>query len=322
MTDSIKLRLVMDVVFSPNGTPPDQLIDALSTAGADLVSAGVIAGSSSASIIEVSTSVEDMTPKARHHHEEQASGSDAVIVPADDEFITVPEVTLPNGVIVPSFKVGKFVCSPGEESAAGAVCEDLGDNVRRKAAVTAQGLPWVNIDYHDAREACTAAGYTLLTETQWLAIAWDAANVDENWTGGKVGKGAMYQGLRDGTVRRAQPGTFEPSEASQRRWKRLSNGEVIFDIGGNVWQWIFDDVQGNQSGIIKTAFAKDSVSLMAPAPSEKKGMGWRPDAGADWSGYAPVRGGYWSNGSDAGPFRLDYNAPSGTNSSIGFRGTK
>lgn len=49
MTDSIELRLVMDVVFSPNGTPTDQLIDALSTAGADLVSAGVITGSSKGS---------------------------------------------------------------------------------------------------------------------------------------------------------------------------------------------------------------------------------------------------------------------------------
>lgn len=222
-------------------------------------------------------------------------------------FITVPDVTLPNGLLVPSFRVGKYVCSRDEN--------DL-------VQVTEDGLPWTNIRYFDAIEACKASGYNSLTETQWIAIAWDASQVDENWTGGKVGKGSMFQGLHKNTVNCAQPGSYVSPDPDERRWLRLSNGEIIYDIGGNVWQWVFDDVQGDERGVIAKPFAKDSVSLMAPYPSMKKGMGWRPDAGDDWSGSAPIRGGNWDSGVNAGPFYLNNVGPTYTYSYIGFRCTK
>jgi formylglycine-generating enzyme required for sulfatase activity len=223
-----------------------------------------------------------------------------------NKFITVPEVTLPNGTVVPSFQVGQYACSKSEDGL---------------AAVTAEGAPWVRINFEEAKAACAAAGFALITELQWLAIAHDVVNQDCNWTGGKVGEGELFQGLRDDTVNEAQPGDYVPADSSEQRWLTLSNGERICDMNGNVYQWIFDNVQGDENGIISSEFSEDSPSITTPQfPSEEKGMGnyevW------DWSGVALIRGGYWDSESRAGVFRLDYCWPGSRADRIGFRCTK
>ena len=102
----------------------------------------------------------------------------------------------------------------------------------------------------------------------------------------------------------------------------LSNGEKVCDLNGNVFSWVFDDVQGDENGLTGK-IAADSISLTtAPYPSEEKGMGWRPDRERDWSGYALVRGGCWSSGSRAGVFSLGGGYPDYRNDGIGFRCTK
>jgi formylglycine-generating enzyme required for sulfatase activity len=222
-------------------------------------------------------------------------------------FITIPETTLPSGLVVPGFQVGQYVCTQGDDG---------------KAVVTPDGAPWVNINYAEAKEACQKAGYKLLTERQWLAIAWNASQQDGNWTKGKVGDGKLFRGLRKSNVSGAQPGNVEPADKKERRWLTLSNGERICDLNGNVWQWLFDDVQGDENGLIDKAFAADSPSLTtAPYPSLKKGMGWRPDAGTNWSGNALIRGGCWDSESYAGAFLLDYGWPAYRYVNVGFRCT-
>ena len=225
-----------------------------------------------------------------------------------DLFITIPETILPNGTVVPSFQVGQYVCTPGPEG---------------KAAITAEGTPWVCINFDEAKAACRAAGYALITELQWLAIAHDVAQQPGNWNTGIVGRGRLAQGLRQNTVKGAQPGTYEPEDPDEQRWLTLSNGERICDLNGNVFQWVFDDVQGDEQGLIAKPFAEDSPSLAtAPFKSLKKGIGWRPDAGADWSGRALIRGGYWNSEAFAGAFRLDYGWPGSRGDGVGFRCTK
>jgi len=225
-----------------------------------------------------------------------------------DRFITIPETTLPSGTLVPAFQVGQYACGRGEDG---------------KAIVTPEAAPWVRINYHDACEACEAAGYRLITELQWLAIAHDAASQPCNWTGGAVGEGELFQGLRNWTVKAAQPGTHQPTDDTERRWLTLSNGERICDLNGNVFQWIFDDVQGDEHGLVAKAFAEGSTSLTtAPYPSMQKGMGWCAMAGANGSGGALVRGGYWDSGSYAGAFRLGYGWPDVEGAYVGFRCTK
>lgn len=219
-------------------------------------------------------------------------------------FITVPEVTLPCGIVVPSFKVGQYAASKGSDG---------------KVAVTADGVPWTRINYDDARRACEESGYRLITERQWLAIAWDASQQACNWTRGEIGKGKLFSGLRKGNVCSAQPGTYQPADPKERRWLTLSNGERICDVNGNVWQWVFDDIQGDQDGIVAKPVTADSPSLStAPYPSLKNGMGWRPESGRP--GCASLRGGSWGSGSDAGVFALHLSVPrSDVYSYIGFR---
>jgi formylglycine-generating enzyme required for sulfatase activity len=233
----------------------------------------------------------------------------AVAVPATprttDLFTTVPAVTLPDGTIVPSFRVGTYVCTQGADG---------------KAAVTAEGAPWVRINFEEAKAACIAAGYTLITELQWLAIAWDVARQDCNWTKGKVGEGKLFRGLRKDTVSSAQPGTFESPDPKERRWLTLSNGERICDINGNVFQWVFDNIQGDSAGLTTVIDAR-SMTLQAPFPSLEKGMGWRPEGERDWSGRALIRGGYWYSVSNAGVFILDYDWPDHRLGLVGFRCT-
>ena len=223
-----------------------------------------------------------------------------------DLFITVPETTLPNGTIVPAFRVSQYVCTQGADG---------------KATVTAEGTPWVRISYLEAREASMKAGYARITESQWLAIAHDVAGQDCNWTGGKVGEGELFQGIRNWNVTCAQPGSYVSKDPTEQRWLTLSNGERICDLNGNVFQWIFDDVQGDANGLT-TVIKADSPSLQAPFPPMTKGMGWRPDGERDWSGRALLRGGYWRSGGYAGAFYLGHGGPDFRYDFVGFRCTQ
>jgi len=223
-------------------------------------------------------------------------------------FATVPAVTLPNGITVPSFQVGQHFCSKGEDGL---------------ATVSATAAPWVRINYHAAIEACKAAGLNLITELQALAIAHDVAQVAANWTSGTVGEGKLIQGLRKYTVHAAQAGDYVPADEDERRWFVLSNGERICDVAGNLFTWVFDNVQGDEQGLIAKPFAEDSASIAtAPYPSMERGMGWRPDAGRDWSGHALVRGGSWGDGDNAGAFDLNDGWPGDDDDFVGFRCTK
>ncbi|MEY2654947.1 MAG: hypothetical protein RLZZ524_1975, partial [Pseudomonadota bacterium] len=98
---------------------------------------------------------------------------------------------------------------------------------------------------------------------------------------------------------------------------------LICDLNGNVYQWIFDDVQGDERGLVARAFTKASPSITsAPFASLTKGMGWQPSPDADWSGHALVRGGFWLSGACAGSFVLDLGWPDRRYVNVGFRCTQ
>lgn len=221
-------------------------------------------------------------------------------------FVPVPETTLPGGRIVPAFQIAQFACSQKD----GAL------------DISAEGTPWVRIDYHNAVKACASAGAQLTHESQWLALAYHITAQDENWTGGKVGQGKLFQGLRKLSARSAQPAHIEPKDPDERRWFALPGGHRIYDIAGNVFEWVFDDVQGDKDGLIAKPFTADPPSLVIPYPTEDKGQGWTPSVGRDWSGAALVRGGCWSSGPSAGAFRLGVGWPGRENGYVGFRCTK
>ncbi|MRV72527.1 hypothetical protein GJ700_12485 [Duganella sp. FT92W] len=223
-------------------------------------------------------------------------------------FINVPAITLPNGVAMPEFQVGQYLC---------------GEDPDGEVSIAPHIKPWTRINFSESQRACAAIGGKLITELEYLAIAYDIVQQDINWTGGKVGEGNVFQGLHMGTVRTPQPGEYVSRQEQERRWHQLSNGERIYDFAGNAYTWIFDDVQGNLQGVVAHAFAENSASITtAPYPSMQKGMGWRPRAGSNWSGFALVRGGFWNDGDVAGVFYLSVGSPGYRYGLVGFRCTK
>ncbi len=234
--------------------------------------------------------------------------AELMIAANGDCFVTVPATKLPDGSTVPEFRVGQFL---------------TGRDSHGRLAITPEAEPWVRISYHDARKAAAAAGYALITERQWLAIALNVFGVKENWYRSGAGELCLRQGICNGHVSAAQAGTYTCADDSEQRWLTLSNGQPICDINGNAYSWVFDDVQGDAAGLVRGRIEADSLSLKtAPFPSGEKGMGYRPDGARDWSGYALFRGGYWGSDSSAGVFRLSGDWPDYARVYVGFRCTK
>lgn len=226
------------------------------------------------------------------------------------EFVRVPETRLPGGEVVPAFEVSRYLC-----------CLDTDWRVPH-AASWAHTVPAVRISYRRALEACRNSGWDLITERQWLAIADDVASVDANWTLWKFGEGKLRQGLRHGYTHGPVSGMFHPDTDDEFRLKRLSNGERIYDFGGNAWSWVFDDLQGGPDGVAAIV-EEDSPSLTtARFPSTSKGMGRFPKHRQAWDGRGLIRGGGWRSGKDAGAFALYAAQLYGEYLSIGFRATR
>ena len=141
--------------------------------------------------------------------------------------------------------------------------------------------PWVSISQTSAITACSALGssYHLQTNNEWMTIARNAEAQAGNWTLGSVGLGYLFAGHNDnapaaakaasstdtGNNRCAYTDTAGTTEnptscptntanntsgtaGNQVRTLTLSNGAVIWDIPGNVWEWTNNTIrdQANQ----------------------------------------------------------------------------
>lgn len=154
-----------------------------------------------------------------------------------------------------------------------------------------------------------------------MAIVYNIIAQDVNWSEGKVGEGHIYRGLRMGLVNEAQSPSYEPIDPDERRWHQFSNGERIFDFSGNAFIWVFDNVQGDEKGIIERQFAEDSISIVPIYNRPVRGVDWHIAAGDDRSGHAIVRGANWCSGRGDW-FGLYINFPDYIGTDIGFRCTK
>jgi prepilin-type N-terminal cleavage/methylation domain-containing protein len=227
-------------------------------------------------------------------------------------------------------------------------------NVAGVATSQATGLPWVNISQTSAITTSTAAcaGCHLITEAEWMTLAQNVLGVASNWSGGAVGSGYIYSGHNDNDPANSSAASSDDSNgyydtgnsspSNQRRTLALSNGEVIWDLAGNVWEWtsgVTNGTTAQQPGVSGagnkwhewTAVTTQGSLAVNPFPSSTGISGsssWTSSNGigqlysnADTTSFCGfVRGGPWGDYSDAGVLALVlYYAPSNTYAYIGFR---
>lgn len=206
------------------------------------------------------------------------------------------------------------------------------------------GTPWTNIDMFNAMNACRSigSGYDLISPYHWTILARNIEMVAVNWSGGVVGSGALNQGHSQNSPATACESTHEylsgscssPGTAThaKKRTHTLSNGEIIWDLSGNVEEWVLSDTHevfgannymsvisdpaGNYPDITRYIFAPIGDHSLASSPPYA-GLGFanlsNPQGGM-------IRGGAFNSGDLAGVFRVHtLISLSSVNSVIGFR---
>ena len=211
------------------------------------------------------------------------------------------------------------------------------------AVSNAAGAPWVNINRATSRSNCQALGlgYDMISNDQWQTIVRNIAGVASNWSNGTVTSGELNRGHTDNAPGSALAavtddndpcnGTGQGCSASiwngQRRTHTLSNGNVIWDLSGNVWEWVTNDntVSNGADGYTSTMSGGDirqtrygaAAFCATPGVSPYCGMGY---AGVSTSAGAVRRSGGWTDGVYGGVFVVDLNAgPAAANTLMGFR---
>ncbi len=216
------------------------------------------------------------------------------------------------------------------------------------AVSTASGTPWVSITQTSAISTAAAAcdGCHLISEAEWLTIAQNVTSVDSNWSGGYVGSGYMFRGHTDNVPANALVATSNDSDGyngtgqtsgEQRRSLTLTNGEVIWDLASNVWEWTSGTTAGGAQPGASVYAWREWSSLAAPGSlTPSPYPAYANAAAASWNSSQNVgqiysdssqtgvrafqRGGNWHGTSYAGVFTLGLNrAPSDSYADIGFR---
>jgi hypothetical protein len=236
------------------------------------------------------------------------------------------------------------------------------NNSSTYASSTMTGTPWVNIprgtdesSLGGALKACKDAGtgYRLISNTQWQTVARNAEIVAANWSGNAVGSGMMARGHTDNSPSVALEnaadndpyfgtensgtawntlGATPAAGTEQKRTQTLSNGDVVWDFGGNVWQWVSDNYGdlGLSPGI---ALGLDEFSNTTNFPTVSPGINrllFAPSGlytsaqniGSMGGGSAGAvrRGSDYNNGTTAGLFRAALStSTSFPSSNVGFR---
>lgn len=219
------------------------------------------------------------------------------------------------------------------------------------AVSQAAGTPFVIIRQSVAATRSTAAcsGCRLISEAEWLTVAHNVLGVASNWTGGSVGSGAIYSGHNDNIPASALAASSSDSDGysgtgntsgNQRRTLTLSNGEVIWDLAGNVFEWTSGTVSGGQPGGSGSfpprewnALSTPGTVTPNPAPSfgtpaanswtTAHGIGNLRSDSTDTALRGFLRGGAWGDTTQAGVFNLNLtNVPTLETSNVGFRMTR
>lgn len=255
----------------------------------------------------------------------------------------------------------------------GKSCACTGSN-NREVVSTSSGYPITYIAMSDstsnnAKDYCQAGGGHLITNNEWMTIARNVEQIEANWcsrNGTACGfppgtKGKILAAGHGDTVNEASAsaggsgalvaasdnrpcyGTTSDGsntcggKSSQKRTLQLSNGNILWDFAGNVWQWVDaqvarkDEPESKNGGVVDHGWLR---SDFAPGsdPSVLTDNGTGPILGYDsfrpsnptWNAnngvgriyhysdpsdtsnalYAFIRGGNWRHLDDDGAFTV------------------
>ena len=204
--------------------------------------------------------------------------------------------------------------------------------------------PWVSINQVNAKAACESIGAHLITNAEWMSLARDIESVSSNYVSGILKRGNVgdtVTGDYDGANPEYGTGRNELAKLT------LSNGEEIWDLSGNVWEWSDDKISCGTTVCSNTLMPYDSTpnyewldyssvitwgkyskAELSPLAHFTGALGVgrlytdRNEAAGspDIYTHAFLRGGHWGNTSDAGVFALHLGiSPSNSHTYIGFR---
>ena len=292
---------------------------------------------------------------------DQSSSSGESAPPQASETVTNSFICPENFVAVPAltdYTEKSFCVMKHEAKNAGA--DTTGDATDDIPVSKAAGTPWVDINWNNSLQKCEdlgATSYDLISNDEWQSIARNIENVASNWSTGVVGnEGGLNQGHSDNTPSNPLMASSDDNKAcentgqtcssstwdSQRRTHTLSNGEVIWDMSGNVDEWIKDQ---NSTIFENTAYISQITNTNYPDPKSLSGdtrtpkghfgpsgdhtdLSSSPYGGLGYGalgvfgeeGVGILRGGDYSRNVNNGVFstRLDIQ-DAATNGKIGFR---
>ncbi len=220
-------------------------------------------------------------------------------------------------------------------------------NVSSTATSVAAGTPWVSIDRDVAATTCSnlGTGFGLISNTQWQVVARNAESVNSNWSGGAVGSGVLNRGHSDNSPASTLANSTDDTDGyyltgnssatpwnalgaspaagtEQKRTHNLSNGIVVWDLAGSVWQWVSDNrsalgiLEADDTAGMTTvgfrSFLNTGVNRFSATANLIFGnlgnagtqFSETKNAGQIWGGTAGAvgRGGMYTDGSGAGIF--------------------
>lgn len=294
--------------------------------------------------------------------EEEPDGGDGK--ETEDGVAITSEDNIPKAIAAPTDCPEGFIPVPGSATYGQpgfCVMKYEAKNVGGVAVSQPEQAPWGNITYTDAvaksEESCD--GCHLINNREWMTLVKNILKEPSNWEKGYVGTSGnnIFAGFIDSGYRTLPMdassdddgyfGYIDGYEPYYKRTLKLSNGQIIWDLSGNLQEY----VKGIYSGTGIAFKMKDGSDIQSGTNPEwsnieqSTGINIQPnpfpgslgvDGVSDELSYSQrlgayngenktisetfLRGGYWGSGQNGGLLSLNFGG--GISSTTGFRAAR